>query len=138
MADSAAQKETPFLLTVFLRHDQSKTLGEIGKHLEGTGFWKKFPPEGTEVVSWYVLMGIGQVVTLSVPPSRLREVNLAVEQSAWGASAPSSTPPTISARSSKPAGKRPGGGGHRWPPTSWSRSRTRSTGAASTPPFPRC
>lgn len=85
MSDKAPAQETPFLLTVFLRHDQSKTLGEIGKHLEGTGFWKKFPPEGTEVVSWYVMMGIGQVVTLSVPPSRLREVNLALEQSAWGA-----------------------------------------------------
>jgi hypothetical protein len=29
-------------------------------------------------------MGIGQVVTLRVPPSRLREVNLAIERGAWG------------------------------------------------------
>jgi hypothetical protein len=85
MTDSASQTETPFMLTVFLRHDQSKTLGEIGKHLDATGFWKKFPPEGTEIVSWYVMMGIGQVVTLSVPPGRLRDVNLAIEQGAWGA-----------------------------------------------------
>ena len=28
--------------------------------------------------------GIGQVVTLRVPPERLRAVNLAVEQNAWG------------------------------------------------------
>jgi len=85
MADSTSQGQNTFLLTVFLRHDQSKTLAQIGEHLDGTGFWKKFPPEGTEVVSWYVMMGIGQVVTLSVPPERLREVNLALEQSAWGA-----------------------------------------------------
>jgi len=37
------------------------------------------------VVSWYVMMGIGQVVTLRFPAERLRDVNLALEQSAWGA-----------------------------------------------------
>jgi len=31
------------------------------------------------------MMGIGHVVTLRVPAERLREVNLAIEQSAWGA-----------------------------------------------------
>ena len=31
------------------------------------------------------MMGIGQVVTLRVPASRLREVNRSIEQSAWGA-----------------------------------------------------
>jgi hypothetical protein len=30
-------------------------------------------------------MGVGQVVTLRFPAERLRDVNLAVEQSAWGA-----------------------------------------------------
>ena len=30
------------------------------------------------------MMGIGQVVTLRVPANRLRDVNLAIEQSAWG------------------------------------------------------
>jgi len=73
------------MLTVFLRHDQSKPLGEIRAELEKNGFFQKFPPAGTEVVSWYVMMGIGQVVTLRFPAERLREVNLALEQSAWGA-----------------------------------------------------
>ena len=31
------------------------------------------------------MMGIGQVVTLRVPPEKLREVNRIVEQKAWGA-----------------------------------------------------
>lgn len=79
------KKQDAILLTIFLRHDQSKTLAEINEHLDNTGFWKKFPPQGTEVVSWYVMMGIGQVVTLRVPPDRLRAVNLAIEQNAWGA-----------------------------------------------------
>lgn len=73
------------LLTIFLRHDQSKTLTEINQQLKESQFWKKFPPAGIEVESWYVMMGIGQVVTLRVPPARLREVNRAIEESAWGA-----------------------------------------------------
>ncbi len=79
------KKQDTILLTIFLKHDQSKTLAEINQHLDKTGFWKKFPPEGTEVVSWYVMMGIGQVITLRVPPDKLRAVNLAIEQNAWGA-----------------------------------------------------
>jgi hypothetical protein len=73
-----------FLLTIFLRHDQSKTLEQINQHLQASGYFKKFPPEGIDVVSWYVMMGVGQVVTLRVPPERLREVNRAIEESAWG------------------------------------------------------
>ncbi len=74
-----------FLLTIFLRHDQSKTLAQINDHLAQTGFRDKFPPKGVDVVSWYVMMGIGQVVTLRVPAEQLRAVNLAIEQNAWGA-----------------------------------------------------
>lgn len=73
------------LLTVFLKHDQKKTMAEIGEIRERTGFREQFPPEGIEVVSWYVMMGIGQVVTLKLPAHRLREVNLSVERTAWGA-----------------------------------------------------
>jgi hypothetical protein len=73
------------LLTIFLRHDQSKTLDEINQQLDQVGFWAKFPPDGIAVESWYVMMGIGQVVTLRVPPARLREVNRAIEQYAWKA-----------------------------------------------------
>ena len=73
------------MLTIFLKHDQSKTLDEINQHLKQTGFTENFPPEGTEVVSWYVMMGIGQVVTLRFPADKLRDVNLAIEHGAWGA-----------------------------------------------------
>ena len=91
---TAAQEQTPdvatsepkgaFLLTIFLKHDQSKPLGQINAELRQQGFYKAFPPPGIEVVSWYVMMGIGQVVTLRVPAERLREVNRAIEQTAWG------------------------------------------------------
>jgi hypothetical protein len=73
------------MLTVFLKHRQSMNLAEINQKLEDAGFWPKFPPDGVEVVSWYVMMGVGQVVTLKLRAEQLRMVNLAIEQNAWGA-----------------------------------------------------
>jgi hypothetical protein len=84
-AGDTAGSQDAILLTIFLRHDQSKPLPEINAQLDRSGFHDRFPPAGVEVVSWYVMMGIGQVVTLRVPPARLREVNLAIENGAWGA-----------------------------------------------------
>ena len=81
----APTADNAVLLTVFLRHDQSRPLGELDAQLKGQGFFKAFPPPGIEVVSWYVMMGIGQVVTLRFPASRLREVNRVLEDTAWGA-----------------------------------------------------
>ena len=81
-ADSA---KGMMMLSIFLRHDESKTLDQINQHLQETGFTGNFPPRGVEVVSWYVVMGTGQVVTLRFSAERLREVNLAIEHGAWGA-----------------------------------------------------
>ena len=72
------------LLTVVFRHDQSKTLPDINAELKRNGFYDRFPPAGVQVVSWYVMMGLGQVVTLRFPAERLRDVNSAIEQTAWG------------------------------------------------------
>ncbi|MFB9124641.1 hypothetical protein E2553_32920 [Paraburkholderia dipogonis] len=83
-ASAASASDDTFLLTIFLRHDESKPLPKINDQLRAQGFFKTFPPPGIEVVSWYVMMGIGQVVTLRVPASRLREVNRAIETTAWG------------------------------------------------------
>ena len=87
-APSDAATPTPdnaIMLTIFLKHDQSRPLAELNAQLEKQGFYKAFPPNGVEVVSWYVMMGIGQVVTLRLPASRLREVNRIFETMAWGA-----------------------------------------------------
>jgi hypothetical protein len=75
--------DSSILLTILLRHDQTKTVDEINEHLRKTGWYDKFPPDGVEIVSWYVMMGIGQVVTLRVPADKLRAVNRVIEQSAW-------------------------------------------------------
>jgi len=82
---AAEPADNRMMLTIFLRHDQTKTLDEIRAHLEKTGFTASFPPPGVEVVSWYVMMGIGQVVTVRFPAEKLREVNRMIEQKAWGA-----------------------------------------------------
>src|SRR5262249_31195466 len=87
---NAQQPATPspadyVLVTVVLRHDQSRNLEEITKLMEDTGFWAKFPPEGITVESWYVAMGLGHVVTLRVPPARSREVSRSIEQNTWKA-----------------------------------------------------
>jgi hypothetical protein len=81
---TAGTEKGAILLTIFLRHDQSKPLDEINNELRRQGYYKAFPPAGVEVVSWYVVMGIGQVITLRVPAERLRDVNLAIEKTAWG------------------------------------------------------
>lgn len=88
MADTARLEDfgnETILLTVVLRHDQSKTMEELQAHLDRTGWWQAFPPEGVEIVSWNVVMGIGQIATLRLPPRLLNHVNVALERCAWGA-----------------------------------------------------
>ena len=104
---NATQLQTPadyILLTVFLRHDQSRKLDDIIKHLDEQQFWGLFPPEGIEVESWYIMMGVGHVVMLRVPPARLREVNLAVEKTAWGSIPYRFSPPMITRNSHSSVG----------------------------------
>ncbi|MBU2976025.1 hypothetical protein [Zobellia sp. B3R18] len=80
-----SQETEKLLLTIFLKHDQSMNLEEIEKVRSNQGFYKNFPPEGVSVVNWYVVMGIGQMIVLELPASKLREVNLAIEKTAWKA-----------------------------------------------------
>jgi hypothetical protein len=81
---ATATPENAVLLTIFLRHDQSRPLSELNAQLARQGFYKQFPPPGVEVISWNVVMGIGQIVTLRFPASRIREVNRVLEDTAWG------------------------------------------------------
>jgi hypothetical protein len=82
--NAAPTADNAVMLTIFLKHDQSRPLSELNAQLDKQGYYKAFPPAGVEVVSWYVMMGIGQVVTLRLPASRLREVNRILENTAWG------------------------------------------------------
>jgi hypothetical protein len=82
---SSATPDNAILLTVILKHDQSRPVGELNAQSKKQGFYTQFPPEGIEVVSWTVAMGMGQIITLRLPASRLREVNRVFETTAWGA-----------------------------------------------------
>jgi hypothetical protein len=81
----ASDKPDTILLTIFLKHDQTKNLEGIQGHLAATGWWERFPPKGVDIVSWNVVMGIGQIVTLRLPPHLLNVVNVEIERCAWGA-----------------------------------------------------
>lgn len=79
------ENEDAFLLTVYLKHDQSMNISEINELAAQNRLNEIFPPEGVEIVDHYVFMGIGQVIVLRVPPNRLRMLNIALERGAWGA-----------------------------------------------------
>jgi uncharacterized protein with GYD domain len=72
------------LVTILLRHDQSNNLDAVQTKLKEAQWWDRFPPEGVKVVSWYVAMGFGQIVTVALRPERLQALNLELERSAWG------------------------------------------------------
>jgi len=83
-SSATATADNAVLLTVLFRHDQSRPLADLNAQLTKQGFYKAFPPAGVEVVSWNVVMGIGQIVVLRFPASRIREVNVVLENTAWG------------------------------------------------------
>jgi hypothetical protein len=72
------------LLTIVLRHHAGLVLDDVQAKLKASEWWERFPIPGTRVVSWTVAMGLGQIVTLEVPPHLLGLVNLELERSAWG------------------------------------------------------
>jgi hypothetical protein len=73
------------MITIFLKHQQDKNLDSRQKIQKKNKFGDMFPPKSARVVSWYVMMGIGQVVTLKLPAADLRTLNMAIEKGAWGA-----------------------------------------------------
>ena len=86
---STAQASTPataepVLITLILKHHAGLVLDDIQSRLKASQWWERFPIEGTRVVSWTVAMGLGQIVTLEVPPHLLGQLNLELERSAWG------------------------------------------------------
>lgn len=82
---STAIDSSKVMITIFLKQFQENNLTDIQQELEQNGFYKLFPPDSVEIVTWYVMMGVGQVVTVRLSPARLRDLNLAIERGAWGA-----------------------------------------------------
>jgi hypothetical protein len=48
---AAPTADNAVMLTIFLKHDQSRPLSELNAQLEKQGYYKAFPPSGIEVVS---------------------------------------------------------------------------------------
>jgi len=78
-------KNDSIMITIMIKHHQEKYIDELVEIREKNGFTENFPPASAKVVSWYVMMGIGQVVTVKIPASELRALNISVERSVWGA-----------------------------------------------------
>jgi len=83
--DSTNIDSSSVMVTIFLRPNQDMSVTEIQQQMLENGFWKIFPPEGTEVISWYAVMGLGQIITVRVPAFKLSEFNDALSGAAWGA-----------------------------------------------------
>jgi hypothetical protein len=76
--------DATIMLTIVLKHDQTQNIDQIQGTLARRAWWERFPPKGCELVSWTVAMGLGQIVTLRLPPRLLNVVNIEIERSAWG------------------------------------------------------
>lgn len=81
---ASSQSAAPLLLTLVLKHHPGLVLDEVQARLKAAEWWERFPIAGTRVLSWTVAMGLGQIVTLEVPPQLLGQLNLELERSAWG------------------------------------------------------
>jgi hypothetical protein len=82
-SESTARAGT-LLLTVVLKHHPGLTLDEVQSKMKASDWWESFPPEGCRIVSWTVAMGMGQILTLELPPEKLPLVNVELERRAWG------------------------------------------------------
>ena len=82
--NAAPTPDNAVMLTIFLKHDQSRPLAELNAQLDKQGYYKAFPPAGVEVVSWYVMMGKGLAERRPCGDPRLDRPRGIIENSAWG------------------------------------------------------
>ncbi|QWT86707.1 hypothetical protein KBP46_02215 [Chryseobacterium sp. PCH239] len=72
------------MVTVILRHMQENPVDSIQTRVMKQKFYQKLNKSHTRIVSWNVVMGIGQIITLRFKPEYTREVNQVFESGAWG------------------------------------------------------
>jgi len=85
LAQTKAAAGDSVMITIFLKHQQDKNLDSLQVIQKKNKFGNLFPPKGARIVSWYVMMGVGQVVTVKIAGSQLRGLNTSIEKGAWGA-----------------------------------------------------
>ncbi|PZP40064.1 MAG: hypothetical protein DI598_19550, partial [Pseudopedobacter saltans] len=72
------------MMTVFLKHIQDAPVDSIQARVMRQGFYDKLNKVHTRILSWNVVMGIGQIITLKFKPQYIRQVNQVFEGGAWG------------------------------------------------------
>jgi len=72
------------MMTVVLRHQQTNPVEAIQEKVMKQKFYEKLTSSHAKIVSWNVVMGIGQILTLKFSAQYLREVNNVFEKGAWG------------------------------------------------------
>ena len=84
VGNEKATEDNALELTIILRHDQSRPLKQLQDQLTEQGHYKAFPPPGMDVVSWHQVMGLGQIIVVRLPVTRLQELNRLLKDTAWG------------------------------------------------------
>ncbi|WP_318845604.1 hypothetical protein [Chryseobacterium sp. JV558] len=72
------------MVTVVLRHLQENPVDSIQARVMKQKFYQKLNKSHSRIVSWNVVMGIGQIITLRFKLEYTREVNQVFESGAWG------------------------------------------------------
>lgn len=72
------------MITVVLRHIQEYPVDSIQGKIMKQGFYEKLNRCHVRIVSWNVVMVIGQIITLRFKPEETRAVNQVFESGAWG------------------------------------------------------
>jgi hypothetical protein len=85
MPEDSTEGADSVTITVILRANQDMSTQDIQQQMLDNGFWKIFPPDYAEIISWNYVMGFGQIITLKIPLSNLSEFNETVQNAAWGA-----------------------------------------------------
>lgn len=72
------------MVTVVLRHIQENPVDSIQARVMKQKFYEKLSKSHARILSWNVVMGIGQIITMRFKPEYTREVNQVFESGAWG------------------------------------------------------
>ncbi|WP_288437869.1 hypothetical protein [uncultured Chryseobacterium sp.] len=72
------------MVTAILRHLQENPVDSIQARVMKQQFYQKLNKSHARILSWNVVMGIGQIITLRFKPEYTREVNQVFESGAWG------------------------------------------------------
>lgn len=72
------------MMTVIIKHQQQAPVDSIQARIMKQRFYGKLDKSHVSILSWNVVMGIGQIITLKFKSNYIREINQVFESGAWG------------------------------------------------------